>query len=270
VNAKAGGGFEKMLADYAAVSGNKAQFLGGPSGDRADFGQGVQDALTSDGMVWNAAGGRGPSVAAGGNGRYQTLMAGDGGGATFGGGGSASGSSTTKRGSDELFELLMKRAKQSQTIDPNDPTIRKQADTFNASTTREGRRYLSEMAERKGPGGNIGAEARMMAEKNSQAGAEHEGALMQHAQDNRKAEIEHALTTGAQFMTQQQQMQLQEELSRIDDATKRYQIGVQNDQFGRNLNQQNGQFMNDLGQRAYQFDTDDEFRRSPYAPQLQH
>lgn len=59
VNAQAGGGLEAILREYTAATGNQANFQGGPSGDRVDFGQGVQDALTSDGYIWNANGGGG-------------------------------------------------------------------------------------------------------------------------------------------------------------------------------------------------------------------
>lgn len=59
VDAQAGGGLENILKAYAAATGNTANFQGGPSGDRVDFGQGPQDALTSGGQIWNAAGGGG-------------------------------------------------------------------------------------------------------------------------------------------------------------------------------------------------------------------
>lgn len=217
---------------------------------------------------------------------------------------------------DDLFNFLMGRAKQSQQIDPNDPMIRTQADNYAANLTRQGRRYMSELAERKGPGGNIGAESRMMAEKNAQASAGHEGELLQHESDQRRQEIEHALTTGAQFLTSQQQMALQRELATIDNNMKMYQTQMQESQFGRSLGQNESQFgrtqaqqgsqfgqnldlqnrtltqqgdlaragmaqsagqfgqtmsareaefAKNLSQRAYEYDTDDEFRRSPYA-----
>jgi hypothetical protein len=45
--------FQSILQRYGQESGNQANFLGGPSGDRVDFGQGAQDALTSSGQIWN-------------------------------------------------------------------------------------------------------------------------------------------------------------------------------------------------------------------------
>lgn len=176
---------------------------------------------------------------------------------------------------DELFKFLMEKARQSTKIDPNDPMVRAQSDNYAANLERKGRRYLSELAERKGAGGNIGAESRMIAEKNAQAGAAHEGELMQHLADQRRAEIMQALSLGTQYMTAQQQRALQQELALIDQNLRAYQIQVQDNQFGRSMSQNDTQFnktmsqrereFNDnLRQRAYEFDTDDEYRRSPY------
>lgn len=68
VNAAAGGGLENMLRAYTAATGNRADFEGGPSGDRGNFGQGTEDVLTSGGLVWNAAGGGGGGAPGGGGG----------------------------------------------------------------------------------------------------------------------------------------------------------------------------------------------------------
>jgi hypothetical protein len=210
---------------------------------------------------------------------------------------------------DTLYDHLMEKARQAAGVDRNDPTVRAQADTYSANLTRQGRQYLSEMAERKGPSGNLGAESRMMAEKNAQASATNEGQLLQHEMDTRRAEISQALTTGAQFLSAQQKMGLDKELATIDNAMKMYQAKQQesqftrgqyqqNDQFGRTLDQNEDQFgrtltqqeklaaaaaaqsggqfgaaqaqrerefAENLRQRAYEYDTDDEYRRSPYA-----
>jgi hypothetical protein len=179
-----------------------------------------------------------------------------------------------------LFNFLMGKAQQAKDVDPNDPVIRKQADTFAAAKTREGRRYLQELAERKGSGGNIGAETRMMAEKASQASAEHEGGIYQHELDVRRQEIMQALAQASQFLTAQQQMDLQEELATIDNMMKQASMSQQESQFGRNLAQQDrslaqsagqfgssmaqrqSEFERNLAQRAYEYDNDDEYRRT--------
>ncbi len=72
VDANANGGLEAILKQYAQQTGNTANFQGGPSGDRVDFGQGAQDALTSGGQIWNASAGGGgggsPAPSGGGGG----------------------------------------------------------------------------------------------------------------------------------------------------------------------------------------------------------
>lgn len=77
VNAAAGGGLQNILKEYAAATGNTANYIGGPSGDRVDFGQGVQDAITSDGSLWNAAGGSGGGGGAPGGGGGGGGVSGD-------------------------------------------------------------------------------------------------------------------------------------------------------------------------------------------------
>jgi hypothetical protein len=67
--------FQQILARYTQETGNQANYIGGPSGDQVDFGQGTQDALTSSGQIWNNE-----STGAGGPGGSRP-------GATTGGGG---------------------------------------------------------------------------------------------------------------------------------------------------------------------------------------
>jgi len=62
---------------------------------------------------------------------------------------------------------------------------------------------------------------------------------------------------GAQgFLTAQQQMQLQEELAKMDVQLRQYQ-------FGQSQGQQESQFTRDLSERGYEYDTTDQFRNSP-------
>lgn len=169
-----------------------------------------------------------------------------GGGGNYGGGGSSFSSSThNDPRSNQIFDLLMKRANQSLVQDPNDPIIRNQTDAYNAQNTRESRNYLAGVAERGGPNANVNAETRAASEKVGQLGGQFQAQLMQRELDARRQEIQSALSGAAGFLTQEQQMQLQEEMAALDRA--------QNEsQFGRNL-----------GQRAYEYDTTDQFRNSP-------
>lgn len=157
----------------------------------------------------------------------------------FGGGGNAGPSSAGPMGNmgnslmaatqnnplkDKLYELLMGRATQSLNIDRNDPIIRAQSDAFNAQQQRASRDYLAQVAERAGSNANIGMERRMAAEKVGQASGNFEAQLMGRELEARRNEIQHALSTRAQLLTDEQRLNLQRELSYLEDATRRFGI----------------------------------------------
>jgi hypothetical protein len=124
----------------------------------------------------------------------------------------------------------MQRANQSLNIDPNDPVMKQQMDAYNAQNTRAERDYLSGVAEKGGPNANITAETRAAAEKVGQLGGQFEGQLMQNELNARRQEIQSALSGAAGFLTQEQQMQLQEEMAALDRQQNAYQFDI-NDQF---------------------------------------
>jgi hypothetical protein len=136
-----------------------------------------------------------------------------------------------------LFDLLMKRATQSSTLDRNDPNIRAQSDAFNAQGQQARRDYLSQQAEKAGPYGNQTSEERRSAEELGKTSGAFEAQAIDNAQNARRQEIESALSGAAGFLTQEQQLALTEELQKL-------QMQQQESQFGRNLNQ-----------NAYEFDT---------------
>lgn len=77
-SAKRGGGFadlpagvslQQALQRFNQETGHTAQYIGGPSGDKVDFGQGAKDVLTGEGQLW-----------------YNFENGGNGGGGTGGGG----------------------------------------------------------------------------------------------------------------------------------------------------------------------------------------
>lgn len=138
---------------------------------------------------------------------------------------------------DTLFDILMRRAQQSENIDRNDPYVRAQSDAFNAQGQQARRDYLSAQAEQGGAYGNLTSERRRSAEELGKSTGAFEAQAMLQQQQIRKSEIENALNGGLGYLTSQQQMALQEELTRL-------QLAQQESQFGRNL-----------GQHAYEYDT---------------
>jgi hypothetical protein len=269
----AAGGLNQAVNEFNTATGAKARLVAGPSGDMVDFGdgKGPVDVKTAEGLLWNARLGGNNGQPGGGAVSGAAGAAGAAGGGAnngfpdfsklFSHSSSSSGPAYADKAS-ELFNMLMARARQSTAVDPNDPTIRAQADAFSAAQTRSGRQYLQQLAESKGAGGNIGAEARMTAEKGAQASAANEGALMGHELDSRRQEIMQALAQAGQFMTAQQQLSLQEELAGLNAAVQKYGIDTNNGQYYAGLNSQNSQFDRNLSQRAYEYDTTDNYNRT--------
>lgn len=83
---------EQAIGRFNQETGAGAKYIGGPSGDRVDFGQGVTDALTAGGQLWSDYG------AMSGQPREGASAPGGGGGGGYGGygGGGGSGSASTQ------------------------------------------------------------------------------------------------------------------------------------------------------------------------------
>lgn len=182
---------------------------------------------------------------------------GGGGGA---GGGTGPGFNTSVNGqSNTLLDLLMKRAGASETVDPNDPIIQAQTDAFRGEGVQARRDFLSAQAEGAGPYGNQRSEERRSAEELGKSVGGFRAQAMQQELSAKRAQIEHALSGAAGFITEQQRMQLQNQLTRLQLAQQESQFGrnlkQQGSQFDRNLSMQKDQFGRTIGQRAYEFDT---------------
>lgn len=144
---------------------------------------------------------------------------------------------TTPGQGTDLYNMLMKRANQSEIIDPNDPTIRSQVDPAVAQLQRQNTQNLAATAERAGSNANIGAETRAGSEAVGQGAATIEGQVMGQQLAARQQEIQQALSGAQGLLTNEQQMNLQEELAKLQ------------------LAQQQSQYEQTLGQNAYQFGT---------------
>jgi hypothetical protein len=192
---------------------------------------------------------------------------GGGGGAPAGGGGGGS-YTTPNMGSQgtELFNLLMERAKGSENVDPNDPIIKAQTDAYRSEGVNARRDFLAQQAEAGGPYGNLRSEERRSAEQLGKSVGGFQAGAMQQELTARRAKIEHALDQGAAFLTDQQRMALQNELTRLQLAQQESQFGrdlgfrnkqlaQQGSQFNRSLSQADSHFGRSLGQRAYEYDT---------------
>lgn len=110
-----------------------------------------------------------------------------------------------------LRNMLLTRANQSLTVDPNDPTIKAQTDAYSADVTRGGRDFLSQQAESAGPINNMDASYRSVGEKAGQATADYRGKLMQGMVDARRKEISDALSGLGGVISQEDATRLRQE-----------------------------------------------------------
>lgn len=136
----------------------------------------------------------------------------------------------------DLINLLTNRSKQSLNIDAaNDPMIRQQADPYSAQVERQKRDYLADLAEQSGPLANLRGETRLANERAGQAKGLFESQLVGRELESRRAEIQDALHQWGSLLSGEQSLALQRELSYLNDATQRLGLGLQNDQFMRDL-----------------------------------
>ena len=143
---------------------------------------------------------------------------------------SSSSSSTSQTGvSQELYDILLSRARQGTSIDRNDPNIRQQVEPYVAQQERARRDYLADLAEQGGSLANLRGEERVASERAGQASGLFESQLIGRELDSRRQEIIHALDSLRGQLTADQTLALQKELAYLDDATKRFGIQTQGD-----------------------------------------
>ncbi len=198
----------------------------GSKGDKVRYRGRVYDAVISAGVN----GGTGKS--------WNDITDGD--GRSAGGG-----SNFNSPGNDELWRFLMDRIHQGLDVKSSDPLIRNQTDAYSAEQERARNLYLKNASERIGPYGTgaLQGQERMTAETLGQNVGSFQAQLMWQELTARRNEIQQALSGALGLLSAQQQMSLQRELALLNNA----------------INWAN------INQHAYEYDQDDEFRRSPLA-----
>lgn len=165
----------------------------------------------------------------------QSSGSGGGGGGGWGGGMGAG----WEQKANDLYSTLMGRATQSLNINPNDPIVKGQVNSFKAGATRDSRNYVDQMAESGGPSANLAGEKRMAAEKVSQGAGSLQSTLIQNELTQHRNEIQNALTQMGGMLSDQQRIALQQQLGLLDVNLRQQQINSGNDQwsaeFGRGV-----------------------------------
>jgi hypothetical protein len=124
------------------------------------------------------------------------------------------------------MDTLMSRLTQPTTIDTNDPAFRKQADTYAAASERARRNAVSDAAEAAGPYGTgaLQGQQRMLTENAAQQQAGFEADLVGREIQNKRDEVQNALTSMTGLLSQDQQNALQLQLAQLDAQLK--QLGI--------------------------------------------
>lgn len=122
---------------------------------------------------------------------------------------------------DSIWNQINAQAKQGTNIDTNDPTFRKQADTYAAAMERSRRNAVADNAERDnakllGDSGAHTAEDRLVNERAGQATAGFEADLAARELQNRRSEIQNALQMAMSAGNAEQQRALTRELGMLD------------------------------------------------------
>jgi hypothetical protein len=166
-----------------------------------------------------------------------------------------------------LLDQLQARMSQDLVVDRNNPVIRSQADAYSANAERARRQYLSNIAERSSPysTGNMRNEERMTAERLGQNVGGFEAELMGRELAARRQEIQAALDSMGNLLTEAERQQLQRELAAADNALQRYGIENQNSQFYAGLSQSDKHFYDQLAQSGRLADLENDYRNRSLA-----
>jgi hypothetical protein len=223
INLPNGGGWIDIIGNFGGGAGNGMSMArnwtpaGGngsnPNGQTSGGGNGSNpNGQTAGGNDSNPNG-----QTTGGNGSNPN-------GPTTGGNGSNPNGPPPAGVSEELYNMLMGRAKQGTAIDKNDLNIRQQVEPYAAAQERARRNYLADAAERGGPLANLRGEERLAMERSGQATGLFESQLIGRELENRRAEIQHALDSLGNRLSEDQRLALQKELGYLNDATQRYGV----------------------------------------------
>jgi hypothetical protein len=212
---------------------------------------------------------------------YSTTGAGSGSGGSTNTGSTSTSTTTTSTTnpyapppgvSNELWALLMGRAKQGLEVGRDDPAVRAQADAYSAQEERARMNYLGDVAESSSPyatGKMAGIERMTAADMGSRVGG-FEAQLIGKEIEARRDEIKQALTEMGDLLTDQQKIQLELQIAEMDNAIKRLGLDYQNSQYYAGLSQADRHFLDQMRQRDSEFSADNAYRYSALGQDNNH
>lgn len=224
---------EQAIGRYNQETGANAKYLGGPSGDRVDFGQGVTDALTSGGQLWSDYGAMSGSARQG----ASTSTAGAG-----GAGGGAGGAGGSNFQAQIRAQLLARLAAAGAPVNPTDPNIAEPmaAAQLEASRAQEmERKALAEHAAATGDTSNtINMGIQQSAERNAVGLGGLRAKLIQGEYQTRRQEMTDMLQLATASGDAEAARQIQVQLAELDAAVRREGIGADVGKYEAYLNSQ--------------------------------
>ena len=132
---------------------------------------------------------------------------------------------------NSLFNLLMSQASQSADVLPTDPTVSAITNAGNTQLQRAATTLEQQDAEAQGSGANIGAQTAAAEENVGQQTSALQAQTMQSIMTQRIGEIETAMSGASGLLTAEQQMQLNQELTQLQDALQYAQLQESSYQF---------------------------------------
>lgn len=161
----------------------------------------------------------------------------------------AAGVGMTDPNSTALFNTLMKIAGQSTDVSPTDPVIEAQTNAYGAQQQKAAQAAQSAVAGAKGGTYDpTAAETRSLQETAGNNTSAFQASAMANELATRRSQIMNALSGASGLLTAEQQMSLQDELTKLQQAQQLLE-------FQQSQGQQESQFARNLEQGAYEFDT---------------
>ena len=135
-------------------------------------------------------------------------------------------------GLEDVFRNSLIGMMKQDPVDMNDPIVRAQSDAYSQAQQQGLEMTRAAMAERAGTEGTMGsggynADVQSAYENMGQNIAGKNASLLGDRLNQQRQEIQNALTTGGQYLSDQQKNALTLKLSQISDATQRLGLGVQ-------------------------------------------
>jgi hypothetical protein len=237
----AGVSLEQAIGRYNQETGAGAKYIGGPSGDRVDFGQGVTDALTAGGQLWSDYGAMSGQPREGASGGGNIALP----GRTFpvgAGAAGAAGAAGSGDFRDQTRAMLMERLKAAgQPVDLNSAEITEPMAAARLEADRTTQMERTALAERRAASGDTSGSLergiQQSAERNAVGLGSVRAKMVQQAYTAKRSEFMELLQLATAQGDAQSAREIQMKLSELDATVRREGYGLDAAKYEAYLNQ---------------------------------